>query len=39
MTNGQPPDYERLVERWSYRGRKEAIHEDADSDHRADDGR
>jgi hypothetical protein len=36
---GPLPDYARLVERWSYRGRKEAIHErDENDDDRTDDG-
>jgi hypothetical protein len=36
--NGTPVDYAQLVERWSARGRKEAMHDDAKADPRADDG-
>jgi len=32
------PDYGRLVERWSYRRRKEAVHEPEETDHGAHDG-
>jgi hypothetical protein len=39
LAPGTVPDYARLVERWSYRGRKEAHHEEEDPARRADDGR
>jgi hypothetical protein len=39
LAAGPVPDYGRLVERWSYRGRKEAHHEEDDVARRADDRR
>ena len=39
LATGPLPDYARLVERWSYRGRKEKQHEEEGVDRRADDGR
>lgn len=38
LNEATAPDYDQLVERWSYKGSKEAIYGDAKADHRPDDG-